>query len=233
MEYSFHTAYTQARELYGLELNPDEFESIGLTAWGKIGNKKYRLYKYQVVPTKSELNEYYVDLPCNVDCIEAVTTNYEDYQKTTPTTLAGNNQNGWIEGYVETRKYNTGKLYVSGKFIKYREENNKIILSDRFQVVNILYKGYVVDDDGLPYLSEKEVDAIAVFCAYTDIFKKALLTRDGASMQLAQILEQKWLKLCTQARVPDYINQNEMDEILNVATSWDRKRFGKSFKPIR
>ena len=233
MDYSFHTAYTQARELYGLELNPDEFESIGLTAWGKIGNKKYRLYKYQVVPTKSELNEYYVDLPCNVDCIEAVTTNYEDYQKTTPTTLAGNNQNGWIEGYVETRKYNTGKLYVSGKFIKYREENNKIILSDRFQVVNILYKGYVVDDDGLPYLSEKEVDAIAVFCAYTDMFKKALLTRDGASMQLAQILEQKWLKLCTQARVPDYINQNEMDEILNVATSWDRKRFGKSFKPIK
>lgn len=233
MEYSFHTAYTQARELYGLELNPDEFESIGLTAWGKIGNKKYRLYKYQVVPTKSELNEYYVDLPCNVDCIEAVTTNYEDYQKTTPTTLAGNNQNGWIEGYVETRKYNTGKLYVSGKFIKYREENNKIILSDSFQVVNILYKGYVVDDDGLPYLSEKEVDAIAVFCTYTDMFKKALLTRDGASMQLAQILEQKWLKLCTQARVPDYINQNEMDEILNVATSWDRKRFGKSFKPIK
>ena len=233
MEYSFHTAYTQARELYGLELNPDEFESIGLTAWGKIGNKKYRLYKYQVVPTKSELNEYYVDLPCNVDCIEAFTTNYEDYQKTTPTTLAVNNQNGWIEGYVETRKYNTGKLYVSGKFIKYREENNKIILSDRFQVVNILYKGYVVDDDGLPYLSEKEVDAIAVFCAYTDMFKKALLTRDGASMQLAQILEQKWLKLCTQARVPDYINQNEMDEILNVATSWDRKRFGKSFKPIK
>ena len=233
MEYSFHTAYTQARELYGLELNPDEFESIGLTAWGKIGNKKYRLYKYQVVPTKSELIEYYVDLHCNVDCIDAVTTNYEDYQKTTPTTLAGNNQNGWIEGYVETRKYNTGKLYVSGKFIKYREENNKIILSDRFQVVNILYKGYVVDDDGLPYLSEKEVDAIAVFCAYTDMFKKALLTRDGASMQLAQILEQKWLKLCTQARVPDYINQNEMDEILNVATSWDRKRFGKSFKPIR
>jgi hypothetical protein len=24
-----------------------------------------------------------------------------------------------------------------------------------------------------------------------------------------------------------------MDEILNVATSWDRKRFGKSFKPVR
>jgi len=30
--YSFNSAYTQARELYGLELNPDEFESIGLIA---------------------------------------------------------------------------------------------------------------------------------------------------------------------------------------------------------
>jgi hypothetical protein len=31
-QYSFKTAYTQARELYGLELNPDEFETIGLIA---------------------------------------------------------------------------------------------------------------------------------------------------------------------------------------------------------
>jgi len=31
-EFPFHTAYTQARELYGLELTPDEFESIGLIA---------------------------------------------------------------------------------------------------------------------------------------------------------------------------------------------------------
>jgi hypothetical protein len=31
-KYSFNTAYTQARELYGVELNPDEFETIGMTA---------------------------------------------------------------------------------------------------------------------------------------------------------------------------------------------------------
>ena len=49
---------------------------------------------------------------------------------------------------------------------------------------------------------------------------------------MSQVSEQKWKNLCTQARIPDYMNQNEMDEVLNVATSWDRKRFGKSFKPI-
>lgn len=30
--FSFNTAYAQTRDLYGLELNPDEFETLGLTA---------------------------------------------------------------------------------------------------------------------------------------------------------------------------------------------------------
>jgi hypothetical protein len=59
------------------------------------------------------------------------------------------------------------------------------------------------------------------------------MTKDQSTFQMAQIMEAKWKSLCTQARVAEYINQNEMDEILNVATSWDRKRFGKSFKPIK
>lgn len=232
-EYSFNTAYTQARELYGLELDPDVFESIGLIAWDRIGNKDYRLYKYTTSPEQDELGYWHVTVPCNCDIIEAVVTNYEDYQKTTPTTLAGNNQNGWIEGYVESRKYNTGKLYISGKFIKYREEGNKIVMNDRFEVVTIFYKGVIIDDSGLPMLNAKEMDAIASFCIFADTRKKAIVTKDGTSWQQVPYLEQQWLMKCTQARVPDYINQNEMDEILNVVSSWDRKRYGKSFKPIR
>jgi len=162
-----------------------------------------------------------------------VTADYEDYQKTTPITVAGNNQNGWIEGYIETRKFNTGSFYMSGKFIKYRQEGNQLFLSDKFNVVNVLYKGFIVDDEGLPQLNEKELDAVAGFCAFAHTRKRALMTKDQGTMQLALMLEQNWKLLCTQARVPQYINQNEMDEILNVATSWDRKRFGKSFKPIK
>lgn len=232
-DYPFHTAYTQCRELYGLELNPDEFETLGLIAWDKIGNKKYRLYKYQTDPSIAEDGSYYIDLPCNVDFIEAVTTNYEDYQKTTPTTISSNNQSGWIEDYVETRKYNTGSLYMSGKFIKYRQEGSRLYLADKFNKVNVLYKGIVADEDGLPTLNEKELDAIAAFCAYSNDFRQARVTKDRATFEMSQRMEQMWLLKCTQARVPDYINQNEMDEILNVGSSWDRKRFGKSYKPVR
>lgn len=232
-KYSFNTAYTQARELYGLELNPDEFETLGLIAWDRIGNKEYKLYKYLVTPDQNHLGEWYVELPCNVDVIEAVTASYEDYQKTSNQYLSGNMQNGWIEGYIESRKYNVNSLYSSGKFIKYRQEGDTIILSDKFNEVYILYRGIIADDDGLPYLNAKELDAIAAFVAQATFYKQALMTRDTNTMQLAQLLDQKWKSLCSQARVSEYLNQNEMDEILNVSTSWDRKRFGKSYKPIR
>lgn len=232
-EFTFNTAYMQAKELYGLELIPDEFESLGLIAWNKIGNSEYKLYHYTVIPSVDAMNYWYVDLPCNVSQIEAVTTNYEDYQKTSPTTLAGDNQNGWIEGYIESRKYNTGTLYSSGKYIKYRQEGHRIILSDRFDVVHIFYKGIIVDDTGLPLLNNQEMDAIAAFCIFISTRKQALISQNNALWSQVQYLEQNWKNLCSQARIPDFINQNEMDEILNAATSWDRKRFGKSFKPWR
>ena len=76
---------------------------------------------------------------------------------------------------------------ANGSFV----DDGKIILSNKFDIVNILYKGIVVDEEGLPLITEREIDAIAVFCAYTDMFKRALVTKDSASMQLAQILEQK------------------------------------------
>lgn len=232
-EYPFYTAYTQVKEFYGLSMNPDEFETIGLVAWDKIGNKRYKLYKLTATPSVTDDGVYYVELPCNADYIEAVVADYEDYQKTTPSTRVSNNQSGWIESYIESRKFNTNFLYTSGKFIKYTQEDNRLILADKFNTVFVLYKGILADEEGLPSITDTETDAIAAFCAYTDAFKKALVARDQVTMQFAQLLEQKWLKKCTQARVPDHISQNDLDEILNVSTSWDRKRFGKSYKPIR
>lgn len=232
-EYSFLTAYTQARELYGLELNPDEFESIGLLAWDAIGNRRCRLYKFEDTPIKTSDGGYYIDLPCNVDLIESVTADYEDYQRTSATEATGGFRNGWIEDLIDDRKYNTNFLYSPGKFIKYRIEGNTMFLADDFSKVIILYKGIIADETGLPFLTDKEVKAIAVYCAYVDMFRRALVTKDQATLQLSQILKNEWNNMCSRARVPSYINQNEMDSILDAATSWDRKRFGRSYKPMR
>ena len=189
--YPFNAAYSHAREFYGVELNPDEFESMGLIAWERIGNRQLKWYKFQVEPTEDSSGEYYIDLPCNVDFIEAVTANYEDYQKTSNQFLSGQTQTGWIESYIETRKYNTNHFYPSGKFIKYNLEGNKLILADRFNEVIVLYRGIVADTEGLPFLTTKEIEAIGTFCAYSYMFRAALMTRDSATLQLSQVLEQK------------------------------------------
>lgn len=231
--YPFKTAYTQTQDLYGVELTDDEFENLGMIGWNRIGNKETRLYKFQVTPTQSDEGNYYVELPCNADILEAVVADYEDYQRTTPNTSENNLTNSANEEYIESRKFNTSYLYTSGQFVKHERVGNILYLSENFEKISVLYKGVVVDDEGLPSLNEKELDAIAVFCAFTKLRKQGIVSRDTNTMNLAASLQQEWKSLCTQARVAEYINQNEMDEVLNVASSWDRKRFGKSFKVIK
>lgn len=232
-EYPFYNAFTRANDFYGVTMTEDDFENMGMSAWDKIGNKRYRLYRYETEPIEDEVGNYYVNIPCNAHIIEAVVADYEDYQKTSNQKEAPDNDSGWKEGYIESRKFNTNSLYISGKYIKYREEGDKLYLADRFSTVRILFKGVITDDEGLPSLTEGEVDAIAVFCAYMKMYKEALVTRNPNTYQLAENLKVDWLHKCTQARAPEYLNQNEMDEILNASSSWDRKRYGKSFKPIR
>ena len=232
-EFPFYTAYTQAETFYGVTPSSDDFETIGINAWDKIGNKRVRWYKYVVQPQKDSLGNWYVDLPCNCDIIEAVTAGYEDSQRTSATHLPGELQNGWVEDYVEDRKFNTGMGYIPGKFIKYNREGDRLYLSDKFDKVIITYKGVLLDEEGLPSLNEKELDAIAAFVAYVISNKKALVTKDQLLFQFAQSLKLEWEKKCTQARVPDYLNLNEMDEILNASVSWDRKMYGKSYKPLK
>jgi len=65
------------------------------------------------------------------------------------------------------------------------------MLADKFNEVIILYKGFIADEDGLPFLNAKEVDAIAAFCMYANTFKAGLGTRDQGTLQIAQLMEQK------------------------------------------
>ena len=89
------------------------------------------------------------------------------------------------ENHIEFEKYGTNDLYISGKFLKYRQTGDRLYFTEPYNVVNILYKGVYADEEGLPFLNIKEVDAIALYCVYTDGFKKARKTKDQATMQMA------------------------------------------------
>lgn len=227
---NFNSAYYQANLLYDLELPPEKFEEIGLIAWNKIGNKQTRLYRCTLAV---QCPDNTVQLPCNCDIIEAVTYGFEDWNYSTNFTVNGDYASSFIENYIEGRKLYEDPLYTSGKYAKYSRVGDTLYFDSNYGQVYILYKGVILDDEGLPFINEREKDAIACYCAYTSKFKEGLRTHNQTILQESQLLEQRWYKLCDNARIPEYLDQNDMNKILDAKSSWNRKLFNKSYKPVK
>lgn len=221
--------------IYGIELEDQDLEELGLLAWGYIGNKNRRLYKYHacIDPTDNS-----VTLPCNAidsngdSCVELVTASYEDWERVTNYSEYGDNNTSFVEHAIEAEKFYQSPYYLPGKVLKYDQVGEKLYFTHNYGRVNILYKGVLFDDDGLPEISDKEAMAIATYIAYITKFKEGLQTNNPNIINQANQLQATWLKQCDQARV-SYLNQNAMDQILEVKASWDRKSYGKGFKILK
>lgn len=232
-KYPLYTALSQLYEVYGIELDEDIFETYAMSAWHKIGNKDYRTYRIKAHPQCDPTGGWYITKPCNMDSIEAITLNFESAQEVSSTNNYPGPVTHAIEQWIEADKTIPNELYLSGKFVKYKELGDRIYFTEPFNELNILYKGLYVDENGLPYINEKELDAIVAYCAYAYDFKKARMTKDGSTMQIAQLEEKRWKQLCSDARTPEEISQNTMNEILDAMTSWDVHKYGiSSSKPI-
>lgn len=223
---NFKSVYAMANSLYGVNMDENSFEDIALSGWELIGNRQTRLYRY----TDCTLDKR-IKLPCNVDIIEAVYAGIPDANYSSPISFTGNINNITTESLLESMKTKHHNLYDSNSLVHYRLEGNELVLDDDYDNVVILYHGIIVDEDGLPYLNDKEVQALALYCAYSDLYKKSLMVRDANIFQFASALKSDWLRACNAARIRP-MSQNEFDDILDVRTRWDRKQYGKSFKPV-
>lgn len=222
--------------LYGIELEEEEIEEIGLLGWNLIGNKNVKLYKYSTCINPKDNS---ITLPCNAfyqggaegGVVEAVTSNHEDWQVSTNKHEFGDFESSMIEQNIEHSKYYTDPLYISGTYLKYEQVGDKLYFPHNYGSVNILYKGILSDEDGLPELTDKEANAIATYIAYVTKYKEGLITNNTVTINLATNLYNTWLKQCDQARVK-YLNQNDMNNILNAKSSWNRHFYSKSLKPV-
>lgn len=227
---NFHYAISLAQMLYDIEGDTDDLEEIGLVAYNFIGNKNTRLYK-AILDVNCEDGS--IQLPCNVDIIEAVTyCGPEDWNYTSNTKEFGDIQSSYTENYIESKKSFLNPLYISGKYVEYKRVGNTLYVNKGIGKVIILYHGILLDEEGLPKINDKEAIAIAEYIAYVYKYKEAIRTNNQNILRMAQELKQQWLFHCDAARVPEYVSQEEMDQILNVQSSWNRKVYNKSYKPI-
>lgn len=223
---NFHTAYTYIQTNYGLNIDQLEFESSGMIAYDKIGNKQTEIKEFVGDVVNGEL-----ELPCDVTSIEAVFGNFIDSQKTSNKQRWPQVITNYIEQYIEYWKYNKFLLYDYGVLLNYQMRENTLLFDKDYKNVLVLYRKQILDEEGFPYINSKEAEAIAAYCAYTDLYKQAIRTRDPNTYQMAQNIKLEWARLCERARVPEKVSQNDMNRILDVMTSFDRKSYGKSFKP--
>lgn len=223
----FYYALSLLDTLFGLNMQEDAFEEVALTGWTYIGNKRTRLYRYTTCVENCERG---IELPCNVDQVEAVTTNWEDWNYSTNDLPNGDIYSAFVESYIEHRKAFRDPLYFSGKLIKYERVGNMLYFDRPYGKINVLYRGLVVDDNGLPQITDKEAIALATYCAYILKFKEGIKTNNANIISFAQELKRQWLVRADQARVDQHLSQNEWNQVLDAKTCWDRKQYGKSFK---
>ena len=231
MKSNFHYAMSLTNTLYGITMPEDEWEEIAIVAWQLIGNKDTRIYRYSVC--MDNCSDLSIELPCNCDLIECVTTSWEDWGNVTNDTPNGDTYSGVTEQYIEHRKAFHDPLYQSGKFIKYERVGDTLYLDRPYRQVNILYRGVILDDDGLPELTDKEALAIATYCAWVTKYKEGLMTNNPNIISMANTLKQQWNVQCDQAKTDQYLSQNEWDQILDAKTNWNRKVHSKSLKLYR
>ena len=123
---------------------------------------------------------------------------------------------------------------MGGRMIEFEKVENSLYFDNMEDVViTILYKGIEADEDGLPTLNYKELEAIANYCAFIYLRKKGTMTKDQSLIQMSQLIQAEWKRSCDDARTPTYLGQNFLHDLLDVQASWDRKRFGKSYKALK
>ena len=227
---NFKYAISLAQMLYDIDINDmDTLIEIGLVAYNFIGNKNTHLVADIV---NVDMRTGLVNLPCKADLVEAITyPKIEDWNYTSNTKNFGDFNTLNVEQYIEKSKQFVDPLYVSGRFIKYRREGNYIYVNEKIDVVCVLYHTEQLDEEDLPLINDKEAIAIADYIAYTIKYKEALRSNNSNVFQMAQTIKKQWLLHCDAARVPEYVNQNEMNDLLEIASSYNRKVYGRSFKP--
>jgi hypothetical protein len=108
------------------------------------------------------------------DCVEAVTASYEDWERTTNQTDYGDPNSSFVEHAIEAEKFYQSPYYIPGKLLKYEKIGDKLYFTRDYGTVNILYKGILADEEGLPELTDKEAMAIATYIAYILKYKEGL-----------------------------------------------------------
>lgn len=233
----FLTAQAKASHLYAVDIDTDDFIEMAYTIWRSIGNIATVLTRYFTkVPA-----DFIIELPQQCEFIDSVTS--IDRQTVATTHDSGGEKDRHVPAaHVRSNlpEINQSITSSSGMSINYITlDNNSIKITSPVLVsadIMIVYRSLDLDEDGLPLLNDKEVEAIAAEVAKRVMLRKGFQgigTKDKTQQILLQYILVEAARLMTAAKITENISDDEIDQMLNIQTSWDRKVFGRRFKLLK
>jgi hypothetical protein len=206
---------------YGLELDIFTVKELGAKVLKNIGNIYQTVYLYVGQMVNGEL-----DVPCDASHIISVSNNliidYTGYPR------HYNKEIYELQMLPEVKRV--------GEYLRYRYENGKLLFyaevvgadkPELNETVYVVYTSQLVDERGFPKITWYEKEAIAAYCYYIDLRKRA--TVGLANGNLLQMYEKEYKRRVNEARVPEKITRNLIDEVLNLKFGYGLKSYGNSF----
>lgn len=210
----FLSAKITASKLYALDMKEDDFIEMAYEVWRDIGNIATSIHRFFIkVP-----DDLVVELPMQAEFIDSVTIALHS---------------------KDNVNLNQSPVTSLGKSIDYTTLNNNSLrlTSPEAQGMSIMivYRAIDTDTDGLPMLNDKEVAAIAAEVTKRETIRKGFLGvgfKDKISSTMLQYIIAESTRLMTAAKINENISNDDIDKMLDIKTSWDRKVYGSRFNVI-
>jgi hypothetical protein len=205
----FLTAKARMKSRYGIEMELDDFIEKAYYIWRSIGNIAINQKSVEYVIPENNI----ITLPSDCEFLDSVRLKYNLY-----------NADGFDSSGRKSTEKETTVSYdtIEDKAIKITNiglEGLDVILE---------YSSIAVDPDGLPFLNDPEVEAIAANVAKQkaeiDLFRNI----KGAD-SILQYIKPEADRLLIAARNDEKITDDGLNKLLDVKSSWDRKTFGEKF----
>ncbi len=235
----FLTARARMVSRYGINIEKDDFIERAYYIWRDIGNIAVSNHRFSIAVPADRV----VELPSDCEFIRAVTTD-DVVPNTVENTALGNYRydSTGIKSEISpdaavlssASSVKASKSYQYGVSVDYTIGDGFIKITSATMInrpVTIQYQAIAVDDDGLPLLNDKEINAISANMALQESEKSLFQGVKGADV-LVQYLKLDADRLFQAAKVPEKITDDALDKVLDIKTSWDRKTFGNRFNMI-
>ena len=238
------------KRLFGEEL--DFFNMLELAAYvlrqcGGIATESYL--------TIGKIENHRLKLPCPIYAVKSVTTatNHFDYLRfqglyphnllinyNLPDVLRAPEVEEASDRFTEAEHGNAGpgvpeKYFVNkvkGHFVDFHNENNHCLFFPHAQgEVEVVFTTTDLDDEGYPTISESLQMAIAYYCYFVKQ-QQRFFRREIDGNMFSWIDQEKGRKIA-QARSPLAVSDNELDDMLEMMLSHNRKTLRTPYLPSR